>query len=182
MNTTKISLKSVFFIILFTISGFLIGSITINKISPSIQVSKLISFAQALDYTPNAHLAQYRTCWGIFPTHCGQVLYYATYVDREQFQARIDQFLPAAGLPGESDGYTLLDINLVTKYRISIDGRTDSLDRALMPEPMAFRWNYTEGGNYWMITFYEINKDGHVYRMADEPIIGNIITIMLRIK
>lgn len=184
MKTTKLHtpLKSFFVVILLIIIVFLIGSVTISRISASMQVDRLISFAQSLDYTPNAHLAQYKTCWGIFPTHCGEVLYYVISLNREQFQTRINQVFLAAGLPNESDGYTLLDINLVTKHRVSIDGRTDSLNRALTPEPTAYSWHSTEGGNYWVITFYETTQDGHIYKMDDKPIIGNIITIMLRTK
>lgn len=160
----------------------ILGYFAFQNSEASSQVSKLYTFAQNVGYIPETQLAQYKTCWGIFPTHCGQVLYFATSLSREEFQAKIDQYAPSVGLPNEVDGYTLLDINLVTEYRVSIDGRTDSLDRALTPEPVAYGWLDTEGGDYWVITFYEIAQDGHVYKMDDKQITGNIVTLMLRTK
>lgn len=162
--------------------GGVLGYVVLRRAAPTREINKLMTFAGNLDYRPEAHLAQYRTCWGIFPTHCGQVLYYATSLNRQEFQAKINDVAPAAGLPDEVDGYTLLDINLVTEHKLSIDGKTDSLDRALTPAPTAYGWLGTEGGDNWVIKFYETAQDGHVYKIDEKPIIGNIVTIMLQTK
>lgn len=159
-----------------------VGYVVLRRTASASEISKLIAFAENLDYRPEAHLAQYRTCWDIFPTHCGQVLYYTTRLSREAFQIKIDQSAQAVGRPKNIDGYTLLDINLVTEHKVSINGRTDALDRTVTPEPLAYQWRGTEGGGDWVITFYETAQDGHVYELDHKQIVGNIVTVMLQTK
>jgi hypothetical protein len=160
----------------------ILGYVAFTKIASSDPVGKLISFAQNFDYKPESQLAQYETCWGIFPTHCGQVLYYTIFLSLEEFQSKVDQLTSLRELPKNADGYTLLDINLVTNHTLSIDGKTDSLNRSVTPEPLAYEWLITEGGEYWIITFYETKNTGHIYEMDGQQIVGNIVTIMLQTK
>ncbi len=141
------------------------------------------AFAQQLGYVPEAHLAEYETCWGMFPSHCGQILYYATLISQDGFQAKIDQLTSTKELPQDISIYTLLDINLVTDYTITIDKIDSANDRThTPPEPLAYKWRLTEGGDDWVIVFYEVAHDGYVYEIDGQPIIGNIVTIMLQTK
>lgn len=186
------SIKNTLFVLIIVFSCGLLGYIAFNKIASLLQVNKLTAFAQNLDYIPEAHLAEYKTCWGesFFPSRCGQILYYTTFLRREEFQVKVDGVASTMELPQNVDGYSLLDINLVsnfsingvTKHILTIDGIGDSRDRAHLPEPLAYKWRFTEGGEKWVITFYEVVNDGHVYKMDAQKIVGNIVTIMLQTK
>jgi hypothetical protein len=162
--------------------GGVLGYVVLRRAAPAREINKLMTFAGNLDYRPEAHLAQYRTCWGVFLTECGQFLYYTTGLGLQQFQTKLAQATPASGIPKIVDGYTLLDINQVSNSTLSIDGKIDSLERTGIPEPTAYGWLDTEGGEHWVIRFYETAKDGHVYKIDEKPIIGNIVMVMLRTK
>lgn len=158
--------------------GFYVSRVLV----PLLQTKKVPTFAQQLDYTPEVSIAEYETCWGIFPSHCGQVLYYSTLLNRDEFQAGIDNLTSTKTLPQTIDGYTLFDINLVTEHNLTINSVGDSSDRTSTPEPLAYKWRISEGGEDWVISFYEVVHDGNVYEIDNQPIVGNIVTIMLQTK
>jgi hypothetical protein len=159
-----------------------LGYAALRRLRPSNDISKLMTFAGELGYRQEAQVSQYGMCWGVFLTECGQFLYYSTDLRLEQFQAELARAAPAAGIPKIVDGYTLLDINQATRQTLSIDGKTESLDRTAIPEPTAYGWLDTEGGGHWVIRFYETAQDGHVYKIDDRPIVGNIVMIMLQTR
>lgn len=184
MNQTKqyskMKIISILFILL--IACLLLGLYISRSLIPLLQTEKVSAFALQLNYIPESSLAEYKTCWGIFRSRCGQVLYYATPLNQSEFQARIDNLTSTKTLPQTSDGYTLFDINLVTNHNLTTNGIGDSSDRTRMPEPLAYKWRISEGGENWVISFYEIVYDGNVYEIDNQPIVGNIVTIMLQTK
>lgn len=175
------SIKTFFtLVVIFTCA--IIGYYAFSIIRTTRQTDAVYTFAQQLGYIPDAQIAEYRTCWDIFPSHCGQVLYYTTSINRDEFQVKIDNLALTKELAQNVSIYTLLDINLVTDHILTIDKMKDSGDRTLTPEPSAYKWRITEGGENWVITFYEVAHDEHVYKMDDQQIVGNIVTIMLQTK
>ena len=169
-------------LVVFLTICLLLGVYSSRVLITSLHIRNVSTFAQQLDYAPQDKLAEYKTCWGIFPSHCGQVLYYSTSLNRDEFQANIDNLASTKALPQNIDGYSLFDINLVTDHKLTINGIEDSTDRTRTPEPLAYKWRIIEGGEDWVISYYEVVDDGNVYEMDDQPIVGNIVTIKLQTK
>lgn len=173
--------KEILIITLFVIC-LIVGYFTLSKISSIGQEKTLIAFAKELGYTEESHLAQYKDCWGVLSSNCGQVLYYTTFLNKKDFQLKINNISPAMELPQSVDGYTIFDINLITPYVLTINNISDSTNRVLTPRPKAYKWRFRKGGKDWVISFYEIANDGQNYKIDNQPIGGNIIVIMLRTK
>jgi hypothetical protein len=138
-------------------------------------------FARKLGFTPEAQLVQYKTCWDIFPTHCGEVLYYQSSMTREEFQGKIDQATTSKERPIDVNLAGLLDINLVTSHDLKIEKR-NSNSQAPGGISLGYKWRLEERGENWVVTFYDISNDGNVYTLDGQPIDGNIVTIMLLSK
>jgi len=184
MDKTKqySKMKTVSALAIILVACLVLGIYASRALIPLLQTRNVSTFAQQLNYMPEANLAEYKTCWGIFPSHCGQVLYYSTPLNQDEFQARINNLISTKTLPQTVDGYTIFDINLVTDHNLTINGIGDSSDRTRTPEPLAYKWRITEGGEDWVISFYEVVHDGNVYEIDNQPIVGNIVTIMLQTK
>lgn len=173
------TLKAFFsLVVIFTCA--IISYYAFSTIRTTRQTDTVYAFAQQLEYIPVAQIAKYRTCWDIFPSHCGLILYYTTEISLDEFQTKVNDLTPTQVLPRNSDGYTLFDINFVTEKRLTVDGMGDSSNHSRMPEPIAYRWRITEeGGTRWFITFYQVADDGHIYEIDGQQIVGNIVTILL---
>lgn len=153
------------------------------SLSNSEQQSKELSqFAAQLGYVPEAGLAEYETCWEIFSTECGLVLYFETSLNRDEMQQLIDQLSSEKELPKDIDGYSIFEINLETEHSFTINNLKDPLMRSKIPEPLAYAWWLTVDGNDWAVTIYLIQGDNNVYELDDRRITQNIVTIMLDTK
>lgn len=175
-------------VILVSFLAIFLGCFAHSKITSIRQKNTLIAFAEELGYTPKSHLAQYKACTGwALPPYCKQILYYSTSLDLDQLQLLVEQFVSTKDLPRAVEGYSLLDINLVTKTTIggeknsgfTVDG---NFERISIPEPLAFSWWLEKGGKDWIVTFYDIANDGHIYKLDGQQVHGNIITIKLLLE
>ncbi len=176
---------TIFAVISFLIIGFVVcgalGVYALNTRTTAGQVEKLKEFAAPLGFTPEAQLIQYKTCWDAFPTHCGEVLYYQSTLTREEFQGKIDQVTTSQERPLDVNLAGLLDINLVTSHDLKIE-KGNSNSQAPGGISLGYKWRLEERGENWVVTFYDISKDGNVYTLDGQPIDGNIVTIMLLTK
>jgi hypothetical protein len=168
-------------VILLLVVGLIVcvglGIYAYNRSSSAGQIKELNAFAGELGLTPDSQLAQYQTCWDVFPTHCGQVAYYQTTLSRDAFQGKIDQVTSEKELPADVNVANMFDINLVTGHDLKIEKKN-----ANSQTPLGYQWQFEERGHDWVITFYDISGDGNVYSLDGQPIDGNIVTIMLRNK
>lgn len=171
-----IKLSLTLIIVIFCIA---LSYVSFTQLILSRQSNTLYVFAQRLGYVPANKIAEYKTCWDIFSPHCGQVLYFTVSLNRDVFQTQIDTLTLVKELPQDVSINTLLDINMVSDHILTIEEANNSL---LVPEPLAYKWRITEGGENWIITFYEVALDKHIYKIDGQPIIGNIVTIMLQTK
>ena len=173
-------LQGVSFWILLIFIILLMAIFAFTKSASKTNLAKLQDLASKLDYKPETQIVQYQTRWNIFPTSHGEMLYYSTRASLEQFQELIDNITISQELPAFSDGYDLFSVNYSTNHFLTINGMGNSSDRTTTREPDAYRWRIFYKNRNWSITYYQITNDGQIYRFDNEPIMENIVTILLQ--
>ena len=140
--------------------------------------------ARQLGYTEQTHLVQTEQCWDIFPSHCGVFIHFTTDMSLDQYEEFVDMLNFSEDWFGEIDGYSIFtNINLESDRTLTANGNDGLANRLAIRKPLAYQWSLTDGQNRnWNIYFYQTAGDENEYKIDDQLLFGNIVTVMLQTK
>lgn len=140
-------------------------------------------FAQQLGYTKNALIARHSKCWDVLPESCGLLMHFTTHASRDEISDLIQRTSLQVRLDGTRDGYAVFsDVNIYSGRRLTWNGNDARTNPLAIPQPEAFEWWLIDTqGRSWLVAYYQLADDSR-YKLDNESLNSNIVTVMLQTR